>query len=110
MKKYLLAAGSLVLVLTVSMPLVAADGDAKKGEAVFGDNCAACHNATTSETLIGPGLKGLFKKEKLVTGKPSNEANVRAIIESGTGNGMPALGDTMKADEKDNLIAYLKTL
>lgn len=109
MKKNLLAVGSLAFVLAMGLPLMAADGDAKKGEAVFNDNCAACHSTGTDQ-LVGPGLKGLFKKEKLVTGKPANEENVRAIINDGTSGGMPPMGGGMKDDEKDNLIAYLKTI
>jgi mono/diheme cytochrome c family protein len=109
MKNNLLVFGSLALVMSVGLPLTAADGDAKKGEAVFNDNCAACHSTGTDQ-LVGPGLKGLFKKEKLVTGKPADEANVRSIIEDGTSGGMPPMGGGMKPEEKDNLIAYLKTL
>src|SRR5438309_1385739 len=74
MKKGMLIRASLGLALAVGLPLTAADGDAKKGEAAF-DNCAVCHNADSTETKIGPGLKGLFKREKLVNGKPVNEAN-----------------------------------
>jgi cytochrome c len=87
---------------------MAADGDAKKGESVF-ENCSVCHNSDSTEAKVGPGLKGLFKREKLVNGKPVNEANVRMLINEGT-SAMPAMGDAMKADEKDDLIAYLKTL
>ena len=33
------------------------------------------------ETIkVGPGLKGLFKMDKLVNGKPVTEANVRELI------------------------------
>jgi cytochrome c len=45
----------------------------------------------------------------LVNGKPVNEANVREIINQG-GNGMPPYNDILSDQEKDNLIAYLKTL
>jgi len=106
MKKGILSLG--LGALLVSLPVAAADGDAKKGEAVF-ENCSVCHNADSTEAKVGPGLKGLFKREKLVNGKPTNEANVRALINEGT-SAMPPMGDAMKDDEKDNLIAYLKTL
>ena len=99
----------LGLTLAMRMPVQAADGDAKKGESVFNDNCGVCHNADSVDAKVGPGLKGLFKKDKLVNGKATNEANVRALINEGT-SAMPPMGDGMKADEKDNLIAYLKTL
>ena len=83
-------------------------GDAAKGKEVF-QQCAVCHNADSDEKKMGPGLKGLFKKDKLSNGKKPTEANVRAQIDDG-GNGMPAYKDMLSDQEKDDLIAYLKTL
>jgi cytochrome c2 len=92
-----------------SLTIHAADkGDAAKGKEVF-EQCAVCHNANSTEKKMGPGLKGLFKRDKLTNGKPVTEANVRAKINDG-GNGMPAYKDMLSDQEKDNLIAYLKTL
>ena len=108
MKKGILSLGLGTILIATGLPMLGADGDAKKGEAVF-ENCSVCHNADSTEAKVGPGLKGLFKREKLVNGKPVNEENVRALINDGT-SAMPPMGDAMKADEKDNLIAYLKTL
>jgi cytochrome c len=68
-----------------------------------------CHNTDTDERKMGPSLKGLFKRDKLVNGKPVNADNVKALINSG-GNGMPSYADMLSDDEKDNVIAYLKTL
>lgn len=83
-------------------------GDAAKGKEVF-DQCSVCHNVDTDEKKMGPSLKGLFKKPKLMNGKPVTEANVLEQINNG-GNGMPAYGDILSADDKANLIAYLKTI
>ena len=83
-------------------------GDAAKGKDVF-DQCSVCHNADSTETKVGPGLKGLFKMDKLVNGKPVTEANVRDFINTG-GNGMPAYADQLSDQDKNDLIAYLKTL
>ena len=86
-----------------------AAGTAAKGKEVF-EQCSVCHNADSDEQKIGPGLKGLFKKGKLTSnGKPANEANIRAKIDEG-GNGMPAYKDILSDQEKEDLIAYLKTL
>ena len=85
-----------------------AAGTAAKGKEVF-DKCSVCHNADSAEKKIGPGLKGLFKKDKLVNGKAPTEANVRGKVDEG-GNGMPAYKDILSDQEKDDLIAYLKTL
>jgi cytochrome c len=97
-----LAAGS-------GMGARAADkGDPAKGKEVF-EQCGVCHNPDSDEKKMGPGLKGLFKKDKLINGKKPTEANIRAKIEEG-GNGMPAYKDMLSDQEKDDLIAYLKTL
>lgn len=83
-------------------------GDAGKGKEVF-EQCAVCHNADTNEKKVGPALKGLFVKTKMETGKKPTQANVRAKIDEG-GNGMPAYKETLSAEEKNNLVAYLRTL
>ncbi len=97
----MLAAGSAAAV-------AARAGEAAKGKEVF-QQCAVCHNADSTEKKVGPGLKGLFKKDKLVNGKKVTEATVRAKIDDG-GNGMPGYKDMLSDQEKDDLIAYLKTL
>lgn len=83
-------------------------GDAAKGKEVF-EQCAMCHNVDSPEKKMGPSLQGLFKKKALQNGKPVNDANVMAQINSG-GNGMPPYNDMLSADEKANLLAYLHTL
>ncbi len=83
-------------------------GDAGKGKEVF-EQCAVCHSADTTEKKVGPGLKGLFAKAKMETGKKPTDANVRAKIEEG-GNGMPEYKEMLTAEEKNNLMAYLHTL
>ena len=83
-------------------------GDAAKGKVVF-QQCLMCHNTDNAEKKIGPGLKGLFHKEKLQNGKKLTESSVRAQIDAG-GNGMPPYKDMLSDQEKDDLMAYLKTL
>ena len=96
-----LAAGSAVA-------LSAAKGDAAKGKVVF-EQCAVCHNADSDEKKMGPGLKGLYKKDKLANGKKPTDASIRARIDEG-GSGMPGYKDMLSDTEKDDLIAYLRTL
>lgn len=86
----------------------AGNGDPAKGKVVF-EQCSVCHNADSTDKKVGPGLKGLFKKDKLANGKKPTDANVRAKIDEG-GNGMPAYKDMLSDQEKGDLIAYLKTL
>jgi cytochrome c2 len=83
-------------------------GDAAKGKEVF-EQCGVCHSADTDEKKMGPSLKGLFKKAKLANGQKPGDASVMAIINKGKGT-MPAFADVLSAEEKDNLLAYLKTL
>jgi len=97
-----------LVVAAAPWALVGASGDAAKGKAVF-DNCSVCHNADSTEAKMGPGLKGLFKKDKLKNGKKVTEANVLARINEG-GGGMPGYKDMLTDAEKTDLIAYLKTL
>jgi cytochrome c len=113
MKRFHVWAICAILVTAGSVAAPAAPaagkGDASKGKQVFDGNCAVCHNADNNEKKMGPGLKGLFKKDKLVNGKKPTEANVRARVDEG-GNGMPAYKDILSDPDKDDLVAYLKTL
>jgi cytochrome c len=105
--KTMVAMGSALLLTCVVLG-AAGKGDAAKGKEVF-EQCAVCHNVDTAERKVGPSLKGLFKHDKLHNGKAVNEANVRALINSG-GNGMPAYQDMLSEQDKDNVIAYLKSI
>jgi cytochrome c2 len=98
----------LFAVIGVSVANARKAGDPAKGKEVF-EQCQVCHNVDTDEKKMGPSLKGLFKRKTLQNGKPVNDANVTAQINAG-GNGMPAYGDMLSADDKANLLAYLHTL
>ena len=113
----------LVLILAAALTLVAADkkpaektkgakaGDAKTGEAIFSKNCALCHNADSTEEKMGsPGLKGLYKGEKLPhSGKPVTDENVTERIVKGSDK-MPAFGKKLNKKDLADVLAYLKTL
>jgi len=90
------------------MPSWAAKGDPDKGKELF-TQCGVCHNADSEEKKMGPGLKGLFKRDKLASGKKVTDGNVRTQIDEG-GKGMPPYKDMLSDQDKDDLIAYLKTL
>jgi cytochrome c len=108
MKRFRVLGMCAALALGGKMMMSAPKGDAEKGKAVF-EQCAICHNADSDEKKMGPGLKGLFKKDKMVNGKKPTDATVLAKINEG-GNGMPGYKDTLSDQEKDDVIAYLKTL
>src|SRR5215470_2248033 len=87
--------------LAAGIPAVGADkGNAEKGKEVF-TQCGVCHNADSDEKKMGPGLKGLFKKDKLTNGKKPTEPNVRSRVDEG-GQGMPAYKDMLSDQEKDD--------
>jgi cytochrome c len=101
----LIFAGAIAL---AGSSLYAQKGDAAKGKEVF-DQCSVCHNSDSTEVKMGPGLKGLFKRAKLNSGKPVSDANVLNQINEG-GNGMPAYKDILSDEEKANVLAFLKSL
>jgi len=107
MNKSTLLAACLTLIMGSALAF-AGKGDAEKGKEVF-QQCAVCHNADSTDKKMGPGLKGLFSREKMNNGKKPTEATVREKVDEG-GNGMPAYKEMLSDDEKDDLIAYLKTL
>jgi len=109
LKKSLIAAGCLAVALAAPSVFGQKAGDATKGKSVFDDNCSVCHNADSEEKKMGPGLKGLYKHDKLKNGKKPTDANVRALINAG-GGGMPSYAVMLSDEEKDNVIAYLKSL
>src|SRR5258707_8881279 len=92
------AAALAVLLMARPVVTMAAEPDADKGKEVF-EQCGVCHNADSEEKKMGPGLKGLFKREKLKNGKKVTEANVKALINAG-GNGMPAYSDMLSDEER----------
>ncbi len=107
-KKVFAAGASLALAAGLAMAQSKEKGDSGKGKEIF-EQCGVCHNADSEEKKMGPGLKGLFKKEKLSDGKKVTEATVRTKVNEG-GNGMPAYQEMLTDEERDHLIAYLKTL
>src|SRR5215467_3291017 len=95
---------ALAAAMMSTAPRLHAAGDAAKGKDTF-EQCGVCHNADSTDKKMGPGLKGLFKHDKLVNGKKPTEANIRAKIDEG-GNGMPAYKDMLSDEDKDDVIAY----
>lgn len=108
MTKRLITATTLTLTLLASSALAQKKGDETKGKEVF-EQCGVCHAADTDEKKMGPALKGLYKKTKLANGQKPTDAAILAIINKGKG-AMPAFADVLSADEKADVLAYLKTL
>ncbi|MEO8025284.1 MAG: c-type cytochrome [Bryobacteraceae bacterium] len=107
-KKFLAALGACAL--TGTMAIAAEKGDAAAGKEVFAQ-CSVCHNADSTTAKVGPGLKGLYKKAKLINGKKVTDAAVMTIINEGAGDGkMPPYADMLSEKERADVLAYLKTI
>ena len=85
-------------------------GDPAKGKQLFKGKCAICHFDTSTAERVGPGMKGLFKLEKMPkSGLAPTEENVRKLILDGSGTMQP-FRDVLTRQQLADLIAYLKTL
>ena len=80
--------------------------DASRGKDVIAQ-CTGCHNIDNDEKKVGPSLKGLFKRQKLLNGSLATEANIRLVIKKGRG-GMPSYENILSTDQLDLLVAFLK--
>jgi mono/diheme cytochrome c family protein len=88
-------------------------GDAAKGKAVFDAKCGACHDATSDQEIVGPGLKDLFHWPPHQGPDGSQHAQhtvpmIRTQIVQG-GGAMPPVTGLSEQDLAD-LLAYLQTL
>jgi cytochrome c len=101
-----------------------AGGDAAKGEKVFAKKCKLCHSAAAVDKGMGPPLAGIvgakagasdFKKYKGLKGSDivwtednldKFLANPKKFLEKKTS----MAGKMKKADQRADVIAYIKTL
>ncbi len=79
------------------------------GAKLFQANCALCHLTDSSDTKIGPGLKGLFlQKEMPVSGWPVSEQTVERQLKTPFAQ-MPPFAK-LSNEEVAALTEYLKSL
>jgi mono/diheme cytochrome c family protein len=79
------------------------------GKALFGQKCSFCHHTESTDAKIGPGLKGLFERDRLPVSKlPVTEKNVRSQIRKPY-DSMPPFPD-LPAEDVEAVVAYLKTI
>ena len=88
---------------------VAIKAELPGGKELFEANCGVCHESATEERKMGPGLKDLSKRAKLVNGEATSDASITALVNAG-GNGMPGFGDLLTTAEKADILAFLKSL
>jgi cytochrome c len=106
---------------TLSAPAFA-DGDPARGKTVF-SQCSGCH-ATTLQNNVGPHLAGVFgrtagtvagfhySKAMAASGMVWNESTLDAFL-AAPGKAIPGTSMPIalaKAEDRTNVIAYLKTL
>jgi cytochrome c len=103
-----------------------ADGGVIKGEQVF-KKCMACHTVTDKTNKVGPNLVGVVGRkvasvegfnysasmqEYAATGAVWDEATLQAYLENPkaiVGKTKMAFAGLKKTDERNDLIAYLKS-
>jgi mono/diheme cytochrome c family protein len=85
------------------VPQPPADAADNAGAEIFNTNCAVCHTLT-EQTLVGPGLAGLFDRE-LPNGEGVNKNNLADWIRSG-GGAMPSF--PLADDQMEILVEYLQ--
>ena len=84
-------------------------GDAASGNGLFARHCASCHYADRDEPKLGPGLRGLFQRDRLLSsGRVLTEETVRQQLISPF-RSMPSFR-SLSDGEIAHLVAYLKIL
>jgi mono/diheme cytochrome c family protein len=81
---------------------------AKRGAAIFQQNCVSCHNKQPNDTTpFGPpNLHGIFSSKSMVT-PPVTPAQATETIKNGKAP-MPAFGSILSEAQISDLLAYLK--
>ena len=80
-----------------------------RGKNLFDEKCNFCHHANSTETIVGPGLKGILKKRNLpVSKRPATPENVIRQLKQPFDR-MPSF-DYLTDREISDILAYLNTL
>jgi mono/diheme cytochrome c family protein len=80
------------------------------GKSLFQQKCAVCHNDTSEQQKIGPGLKSLLKRGMFsVNGNKITDDSLKTWIENGD-QLMPPFKGLLEPPQIQDVIAYVKTL
>lgn len=80
-----------------------------KGRELFTSKCAFCHDPNSTNTIVGPGLKGILRRDKLPMSKrPATPENVVRQLKAPYKD-MPSFS-YLSAEEIEEIIAYLNTI
>jgi mono/diheme cytochrome c family protein len=108
----LVTAGAIMATTLIGFADTAAapamNAKAKRGAAIFQQNCVSCHNKQPGDTTpFGPpNLHGIFGSKPMVT-PPITPAQATDTIKKGKAP-MPAFGGVLSDAQISDLIAYLK--
>jgi mono/diheme cytochrome c family protein len=80
-----------------------------RGRRVYDARCAECHYAYSKRDLRGPTMHGLFQKQFMSSGIPTNDERVIDIILLGRAK-MPGFQNKLTVNQVADLMAYLHTL
>ncbi|OFW08642.1 MAG: hypothetical protein A3G20_01085 [Acidobacteria bacterium RIFCSPLOWO2_12_FULL_59_11] len=79
-----------------------------RGEEIYYIKCWMCHNKYTIKAgTPAPRLQDLYKRQKLLTGKPVNDETVAEKIKNG-GAIMPAYRYVLSDPDMADLLSYLR--
>jgi cytochrome c6 len=96
---------SLAAILVVFAGLAKADD---KSASLYKAKCAVCHGASgKGDSPAGKNMGLLSFSDPKVAGK--SDAELKDAIEKGKGK-MPAYGKSLKPDEIEGLVAYIRSL
>jgi len=80
-----------------------------RGKIIFKGKCSFCHAPDSTETIVGPGLKGILKNPELpISRRPATPDNIRTQLRKPFSR-MPSF-DYLGEEEVDDVIAFLNTL
>jgi cytochrome c len=108
-KVVLLALGVCLAFAAFATPDGESKGDVERGKKIFDGQCADCHFPDSTDEKFGPGLKGI-KDGKLPSGKPATHDALLEIVNDGVGDEMPPFQDTLTDQQKEDVVAYVRTL
>ncbi len=80
-----------------------------RGKELFNSKCSFCHYPNSTQTVVGPGLKEILKRDKLPASKrPATPENIMRQLKEPYKD-MPSFS-YLSDEEIENIIAYLNTL
>ncbi len=100
------AAGTILAVLSLSFT-APTQGQDDKSAGTFKAKCAVCHGAGGKGD--SPAGKSLGAADLTKVAAAKSAADLKTVIQNGKGK-MPAYGKSLKPEEIDAMVAYIKSL